>query len=121
MKSSEIEQRTNMKFCFKLGKTDTEAHEILVSVYGDAAVSRKVVYKWFERFRGGAESAEDKQRSGRPPTSTADKNMSKIDEIIRASRDSCKLGILQRSVRTPTKPYATKTAKKVEERICAAS
>jgi hypothetical protein len=64
MESSEIEQRTNMKFCFKLGKTATETHEMLVGVYRDAAVGRRTVHKWSERFRGGAESTEDEQRSG---------------------------------------------------------
>jgi hypothetical protein len=48
MDSSKIEQRTNMKFCFKLGKTATETHEMLVRVYADAAVSQKTVCKWFE-------------------------------------------------------------------------
>jgi hypothetical protein len=58
MESSEIEQRTNMKFYFKLGKTAKESHEMLVRFYGDAAASRKTVHKWFERFRGGAESTK---------------------------------------------------------------
>jgi hypothetical protein len=57
MKSSEIKQRSNTKCCFKLGKTATETRGMLVRVYGDAA-SRKTVYKWLERFRGGAESTE---------------------------------------------------------------
>jgi hypothetical protein len=48
-----------MKFCFKLGKSATETHEILVEVYGDAAVTRKTVYKWSERFRSGSESIDD--------------------------------------------------------------
>jgi histone-lysine N-methyltransferase SETMAR len=86
MESSEIEQRTNIKCCFKLGKTATGTHEMLVKVYGDAAVSRKTVYKWYERFRGGAESTEDEQRSGRPSTSTTDENVSKINEMILANR-----------------------------------
>jgi transposase len=29
-------------------------------------VSRKTAYKWFERFRVGAESTEDEQHWGRP-------------------------------------------------------
>jgi transposase len=86
MESSEIEQRTNMIFCFKLGKTAIETHEMLVRVYGDAAVSGKAVYKWLERFRGGAESAEGEQHSGRQSTSTTDVNVSKINEMIRANR-----------------------------------
>jgi transposase len=57
-----VRQRTSIKFCLKLGKTFSETHEILVWVYGDAAVSRKTVYKWLERFRGGAESTEEEPR-----------------------------------------------------------
>ena len=39
-----MEQRVNIKFCYKLGKTATETHEMLVQVYGTEAVSRKCVY-----------------------------------------------------------------------------
>jgi hypothetical protein len=49
-------------------------------------VSRKTPYKWFERFRGGAESTEDEQHSGRPSTSPTDENTSKIYEMVPANR-----------------------------------
>ena len=49
------ELRINIKFCFKLQKSAKETHEMLKSVYGDAAVTMKTVYKWFERFRNGCE------------------------------------------------------------------
>ena len=39
---------------------------MLKLVYGDAAVTMKTVYNWFERFRNGCESDEDEERSGRP-------------------------------------------------------
>jgi transposase len=42
--------------------------EISKLVYGDAAVTMKTVYKWFERFRNGCESVEDEERSERPST-----------------------------------------------------
>ncbi|KAJ4447940.1 hypothetical protein ANN_09949, partial [Periplaneta americana] len=66
---SAMEQRVNIKFCYKLGKTATETHGMLVQVYGREAVSRKCVYEWFKRFREGKETIEDEQRSGRPSTS----------------------------------------------------
>jgi len=48
-----------MKFCFKPQKKSAkETHEMLKLVCGDAAVTMKKVYKWFERFRNGCESAE---------------------------------------------------------------
>ena len=59
----------NIKFCYKLGKTVTETHEMLVQVYGTEAVSRKCVYDWFKRFHDGKETTEDEPRSGRPSTS----------------------------------------------------
>jgi hypothetical protein len=42
MESSDRE-RVNMKFCFKLGKSETEIHDMLIEVYGDGAVIRKIV------------------------------------------------------------------------------
>jgi hypothetical protein len=79
MESREIEQRTNKRFCFKLSKTATETHEMLVMVDGDAAASRKAVYKWFERCRCAAESTEVEKRSCRPSTSTTDENVSNVN------------------------------------------
>jgi hypothetical protein len=58
---------------------------MLVRIYGDAPVSQKSVYKWFERFCGGAESTKE-QRSGRQSPSATDENVSKINEMIRANR-----------------------------------
>ena len=37
---------------------------MLKLVYGDAAVTMKTVYKWFERFRNGCESVENEERLG---------------------------------------------------------
>jgi hypothetical protein len=53
---------------------------MLVEVYGDAAVTRKTVYKWSEWFRSGSESIDDEERLGRPSTSCTDENM--ISELF---------------------------------------
>jgi len=73
------EQCINMKFCFKMQKSAKETHEKLV--YGDAAVTMKTVYKWFERFCNGCESAEDEERSGRPSTSKTQENFERVNEM----------------------------------------
>jgi transposase len=86
MESSDREQRVNMKCCFRLGKSATETHEMLVEVYGDADVTRKTVYKWFERFRSGSESIDDEDRPGRPSTSCTDENISKMNEMIKVKQ-----------------------------------
>jgi len=38
-----IEQRINIKFCVKLGKTTTETLKMLRDVYGDSSMSRRVL------------------------------------------------------------------------------
>jgi transposase len=83
MERNDREQQVNMKFCFKLGTSATETYEMLVEVYGDAAVTRKTVYKWSERFRGGSESIDDEERPGHPSTSCTDENILKVNEMIR--------------------------------------
>jgi len=74
-----------MKFSFKLQKSAKETHEMLKLFYGGAAVTMKVVYKWFERFRNGYESVEDEERSGRPSTSKTQENVEKVSEMIRSN------------------------------------
>ncbi|GBM33575.1 hypothetical protein AVEN_197324-1 [Araneus ventricosus] len=76
----EMEQRVNIKFCFKLGRTATETHEMLVKV---DAVSKKCVFEWFKRFRVGKEDVKDEPRSGRPPTSTTPDNIERVRRMFR--------------------------------------
>ena len=57
-----------MKFCFKLQESAKEIHKMLKLVYGDAAVSMKMVYKWFKQFHNGCELVEDKERLQRLST-----------------------------------------------------
>ena len=80
------EQCINMKFCFKLQKSAEETHEMLKLVYGDATVTIKTVYKWFERFRNGCESVEGEERWGRPSTSKTQENVERVSKTIRSNR-----------------------------------
>ena len=69
-----------MKFCFKLQKSAKETHEMLKLFYGDAAVTMKMVYKWFQRFHNGCESVEHEERSGRPSTSKTQENVKRVSK-----------------------------------------
>ena len=51
----ESNERTNMKFLVKLGKSGKEIREMLVKVYGDNAMKKTAVYKWVKRFSEGRE------------------------------------------------------------------
>ncbi|GBM60878.1 hypothetical protein AVEN_49639-1 [Araneus ventricosus] len=85
-----MEQRVNIKFCFKLCKTATVTHEMLVKVYGVDAVSKKCVFEWFKHFRDGKEDVKDEPRSGRPPTSTTPDS---IERVRRMPADDRRLSL----------------------------
>ncbi|GBN03918.1 Putative uncharacterized protein FLJ37770 [Araneus ventricosus] len=78
-----MEQRVNIKFCFKLGRTATETHKMLLKV---DAVSKKCVFEWFKRFRDGKEDVKDEPRSCRPPTSTTPDNIERVRRMLADDR-----------------------------------
>ena len=57
-----IEQRINLKFLVRLGKTPTETFNLLQEVYGDAKRTR--IFVWHKRFREGREDVEDEGVEG---------------------------------------------------------
>lgn len=81
-----MEQRANIKFCFKLGKSATDTFEMIQTVYGSEAMSRKNVFKWYARFRDGRESIEDDPRPGASSTVRVEENVQKVAEILRNDR-----------------------------------
>ncbi|PSN48023.1 hypothetical protein C0J52_23473 [Blattella germanica] len=75
-----------MKICFKLGKTVTETHGMLVKVYGVETVSKKCLFERIKRFRDGKEGVKGEPRSGRPSTSIATNNIERVLQMIVAVR-----------------------------------
>jgi len=63
------EQRTCIKFCFKLGKTATECYEMLKTTFGEQAVGRSQTFQWFSWFKAGRTSIDDDECSGQPASS----------------------------------------------------
>ena len=82
-----IEQRINLKFLVRLGKTPTETFNLLQEVYGDAMMSRTRIFEWHKRFREGREDVEDDPRSGRPTTSRTNENVERVRKKVRS--DCC--------------------------------
>ena len=59
---------------------------MLTKAYGESAMSKTRVYEQHKRFQGGSEDVEDDERPGRPTTSTTDKNMEKVKEMVMNDR-----------------------------------
>ena len=79
-----IEQRNNIKFCVKLGKTATETLKMLRGVYGDSSMFRTRVFEWNTRFVEGREDVNDDPKSGSPCTSTTVANIEKVRQLVRS-------------------------------------
>ena len=79
-----MEQRINIKFSFRLGKTVTESHDMFINVYSQETMSKKCVYEWFKRFAAGKEDVKGKPRLGRSTTSTTPENVERVRRMLAA-------------------------------------
>lgn len=79
------EERANIKFCFRTGKTFTETFNLMKSVYGES-VERSTVHLWFNNFKKGRESIENAEKSGRPRNSTNPDHVFEVRKLVRSDR-----------------------------------
>jgi len=82
MLSANVEQRVNIKFLTKLGKSATETYNLLTEVYGDQCLSRTQFFEWFKKFKEGREYVGDDPESGRPSTAKTQENVEKVARIV---------------------------------------
>jgi hypothetical protein len=81
-----LEQRYAIKFCAKLGKSDSETLQLLRTPDGDAVLSSAQVLRWHKAFKGGKVSVEDEQRAGRPSTSRTENNVARVTVVLDRDR-----------------------------------
>ena len=60
-----LEERYAIKFCFQLGKNDTETYGMLQTAFRPSCMNRALVFEWHKRFNEGNESMRDDERCGR--------------------------------------------------------
>jgi transposase len=80
------EQRVAIKFCFKSRLSATETLLLVQKAYGNEAVSRSNVFRWYSRFRDGRELVEDDERSGRPKSTLTEVNIAAIADLVKNDR-----------------------------------
>jgi hypothetical protein len=56
-------QRRAIKFYVRLGKSGSEILQLTLQDYGDDAMRRAVVFKWWKRFRDGETNVKNELRS----------------------------------------------------------
>uniref|UniRef100_A0A8C4WUG0 Mos1 transposase HTH domain-containing protein n=1 Tax=Eptatretus burgeri TaxID=7764 RepID=A0A8C4WUG0_EPTBU len=80
------EQRANLKFLAKLGKTPFESFTMLQQVYREETMSRTRAFEWHKRYKEGREEVEDDPQSGRPSTSRTMKNIERVKQMVHTDR-----------------------------------
>jgi hypothetical protein len=73
------EQRINIKFSAKFGKSDSET-SLLRLAYGEYAMKKSSVVEWHRRFKEGqdVQDVQDDPRSGQPKIQRTDANVDRI-------------------------------------------
>ena len=61
-----LEQRINIKFCVKIGKSVSETLALLTVAYDEYTMKKLSVFEWHRRFKEGREDVQDDPRSGQP-------------------------------------------------------
>ncbi|KAG5329434.1 GVQW3 protein, partial [Acromyrmex charruanus] len=77
-----IEQRANIKFCFKLDKTFTETFQLMQQVYGDDCLSRGRVHEWYTRFKNGREDINDDPHVGQAKFVITPESIEKVRDFL---------------------------------------
>ncbi|KAJ4450782.1 hypothetical protein ANN_02212, partial [Periplaneta americana] len=81
-----IEQRYCIKFCQKLGDSQSQTIRKILQVFGEDAMGVTQIKEWFNRFKDGRTSAESEQRCGRPQTARSAAVVERVRNLVMADR-----------------------------------
>jgi len=80
------EQRIAIQFCFIAGLSVTETLVLVQKAYGNVALNRSNVFRWYSRFRDGRELVEDDERGGRPKSTRTGVNFVGVAYLFKNDR-----------------------------------
>jgi hypothetical protein len=80
------EQRIAIKFRIKAGLSATETLVLVQKAYGNEALNRSNVFRWYSRFRDGRELVENDDRGGRPKSTRIEVNIAAIADLVKNGR-----------------------------------
>jgi hypothetical protein len=82
MSDKNLEQRINIKFCVKIGKSASETLALLTLAYGEYSMKKSSVFEWNRRFKGGREDVQEDPRSGQLKTQRTDANVDRVRTLV---------------------------------------
>ena len=79
------EQWVAIKFCFKAGLSATETLVLVWKAYGNEALNRSNVFRWYSRFRNGRELVDD-ERGVRPKSTRTEVKIAAVADLVKNDR-----------------------------------
>jgi hypothetical protein len=76
-------QRVAIKFCFKARLSATETLVLVQKAYGNEALNRSKVFRWYSRFGEGRERVEHDEGSGRPKSTRTEVNIAAFAGLVK--------------------------------------
>jgi len=80
------EQRVAIKYCFKAGLYATEILVLVQKAFGNGALNRSNVFRWYCRFLDGRELAEDNESCGRLKLARTEVNIAAVSDLVKNDR-----------------------------------
>jgi len=77
------EKTVAIKFCFKAGLSVTATLVLLQKAYGNEALNRSNVFRWYSLFRDGRELVEDDERGGPPKSTRTEVNIAAVADLVK--------------------------------------
>jgi hypothetical protein len=85
MSDKNLEQRINIKFCVKIGKSASETLAPLTVAYDEYATKGSSVFEWHRLFKEGRD-VQDDPRSGQHKTQRTDANVGRVRTLVLSDR-----------------------------------
>jgi transposase len=86
MNDKNMEQRINIKFCVKIGRSPSEMSALFIVAYGEYAMKKSSVFEWHRRFKERREDVQDDPRSGQPKTQRTNANVDRLRTLVCSDR-----------------------------------
>jgi hypothetical protein len=78
--------RVAIKCCFKAGLSAKETLVLVQKAYGNEAVNRSKVFRWYSRFQDGRDLVEDGERGSRPKSTRTEVNIAAVANLVKNDR-----------------------------------
>jgi hypothetical protein len=77
------EERFAIKFCFIASLSATETLVLVQKAYGNGALNRSNVFRWYSPFRDGRELVEDDERRGHSKSTRTEVNIAAVADLVK--------------------------------------